>query len=325
MSAPPGYDPNASLLPAAGGTIHVMRGGANTTFTEEQNTKLKEYGLGTDSDLGVSIADQIAFLEAMEKGECSAITTVVIALINKELRSAGRTEIASTAAAAAAPTPVPPTPVPPTPEPTPVPPVPEPTPVPPTPEPTPEPTPVPPVPEPTPVPAPEEPEGPIQGPKNLQTTFFNMGKEDKEKKLEGFPDTIKQGLLGATNLASFKAYVAGPPDRSEIVRSLVVGTQEEALTKAREQSEQEAAAAAAAGVTPNTPSPAPTEPAEEEPVEPAEVKPVEAGTNQPPLGEGENRVLMNVSKARRRRTTLKGGIRQKKKRVTRKKNTRKRN
>lgn len=111
MSAPPGFNPNASMLPDPGASsapIHVMKGGGigvqSGGFTPDEQKILKEYGL----DTGGSIADEIdeptkvAFVRQIESGVCGvnagesvvlkkncwAVVQVIRALIKKNIKSA---------------------------------------------------------------------------------------------------------------------------------------------------------------------------------------------------------------------------------------------
>jgi hypothetical protein len=105
MSAPPGFDAGASMLPDnPSAQIHVMRGGGASIggFTPEQTRTLSLYGL----EAGGIIADEIdeptkvAFLQQLESGACNtnsgdsailkkdcwAVVAVIRALINYDIK-----------------------------------------------------------------------------------------------------------------------------------------------------------------------------------------------------------------------------------------------
>ncbi len=111
MSAPPGFNPSASMLPDPGPSsapIHVMKGGGigvqSGGFTPDEQKILKEYGL----DTGGSIADEVdeptkvAFVRQIQSGvcgvnagesvvlkkDCWAVVQVIRALLKKNIKSA---------------------------------------------------------------------------------------------------------------------------------------------------------------------------------------------------------------------------------------------
>jgi hypothetical protein len=105
MSAPPGFNPNASLLPDPGASsapIHVMRGGGQKggAWTEAQLKVLTEYGLAPGQPLAEKVNDEVktAFLEQLPlcdgidasivDKKCWAVQQVVKAILNTNVASA---------------------------------------------------------------------------------------------------------------------------------------------------------------------------------------------------------------------------------------------
>lgn len=105
MSAPPGFNPNASLLPDPGASsapIHVMRGGGQKggAWTEAQLKVLTEYGLAPGQPLADKVNDEVktAFLEQLPlcdgidasivDKKCWAVQQVVKAILNTNVASA---------------------------------------------------------------------------------------------------------------------------------------------------------------------------------------------------------------------------------------------
>lgn len=109
MSAPPGFNPNASLLPDPGASsapIHVMRGGGQKggAWTEAQLKILTEYGLAPGQPLATKVNDDVkrAFLEQLPQCEginagivdkkCWAVHQVVRAVLNHNVEDAVATQ-----------------------------------------------------------------------------------------------------------------------------------------------------------------------------------------------------------------------------------------
>ena len=105
MSAPPGFNPNASLLPDPGASsapIHVMRGGGQKggAWTEAQLKVLTEYGLAPGQPLADKVNDEVktAFLEQLPlcdgidasivDKKCWAVQQVVKAILNTNVAEA---------------------------------------------------------------------------------------------------------------------------------------------------------------------------------------------------------------------------------------------
>lgn len=105
MSAPPGFNPNASLLPDPGASsapIHVMRGGGQKggAWTEAQLKVLTEYGLAPGQPLAEKVNDEVktAFLEQLPlcdgidasivDKKCWAVQQVVKAILNTNVAEA---------------------------------------------------------------------------------------------------------------------------------------------------------------------------------------------------------------------------------------------
>ncbi len=105
MSAPPGFNPNASLLPDPGASsapIHVMRGGGQKggAWTEAQLKILSEYALAPGQPLATKVTDDVkkAFLEQLPQCEginagivdkkCWAVHQVVRAVLNHNVEDA---------------------------------------------------------------------------------------------------------------------------------------------------------------------------------------------------------------------------------------------
>lgn len=107
MAAPPGFNPNASVLPDPGASsapMHVMRGGGMKGGSREE--LLRAYHLGPGQELaGFSEEDKNAFVQALESGKCnwqvSSITNakcapvvkVLKALLNKQIKEVNSREI----------------------------------------------------------------------------------------------------------------------------------------------------------------------------------------------------------------------------------------
>jgi len=115
MSAPPGFDAGASMLPDnPNAQIHVMRGGGSS-FTPEQTKILSLYGLESGGIISDEIDEQtkVAFLQQLESGACNtdsgdsailkkdcwAVVSVIRALIQydikKSLEKSGKTSLST--------------------------------------------------------------------------------------------------------------------------------------------------------------------------------------------------------------------------------------
>lgn len=110
MAAPPGFDPNATVLPDPGSSaapMHVMRGGSRGGFvySPEDEEMLSQYGLGPGGKIEemIDAPTKAAFLEQIKSGKCAkgtgdlvilqkdcwAVVKVIRALIRSSMRGGG--------------------------------------------------------------------------------------------------------------------------------------------------------------------------------------------------------------------------------------------